>query len=483
MAIKGFTRKCKPLELLSDGEVEAMHVASVDILKETGVKFDTKWACDFLKKNGCKVDEETRVVRFPEGLVEEAIRKTPSTFRAIAREEKYDMVYSRDVVYYQDAPAMHIYDFQTQTTRKPTKQEYSEYVKVLDYLPTIHGLSCYPYFACEGVPPVMVMPELMAIKFKHTSKFHECPYSNDSEIFCIEMAQAVGCEILGAISVSSPLCWSEAAVNQARRFVEAGFPVGPCSGATFGATAPATLAGAVAKTNAELISMLVFVQLLNPGQRALMWELDLPQNMKTGSPDFGQITAAIANAMYNQVWRYYRVPTANATPGFINAKTPDFQSGYERSIGTIISALSGCCLIQLHGCVMGELSGHPAMAVLDDDIAAMVGKVIEGESVDHETLAVDLIKEVGPAPGHFMSKEHTRKWWQKEQFVAKSIDRTPNYKDWYANDKKDAIKFALERTKEILDTHKPNILDENKSAEIDKILEKARKYYKGKGQL
>ncbi len=483
MSVKGYTRKYKSLQLLSDSDVEAIHTASVDILKETGVKFDSEWACDFFKKNDCMVNNESRIVRFPEGMVEEAIRKTPSVFRVKAREEKYDMVYSKDIVYYQDAPAMNIYDFETQTTRKPTREEYVDYVRVLDYLPTVHGLSCYPYFACEGVPPVMVMPELMAIKFKYTSKFHECPYSNDSEIFCIEMAQIAGCEILGAISVSSPLCWSEAAVNQARRFVNAGFPVGPCSGATFGATSPSTLAGAVAKTNAELISMLVFIQLIKPGQRALMWELDIPQNMKTGSPDFGQITASIANAMFNQMWQYYRVPTANATPGFINAKTPDFQSGYERALGTLMSALSGCNLIQLHGCVMGELSGHPVMAVLDDDIAGMVGRIIEGEVVDNETLAVDLIREVGPAPGHFMDREHTRKWWQKEQFIAKSIDRTPNYKDWYANDKMDSIKYAIKRTKEIIETHKPNVLDEEKSTEIDKILEKARKYYKEKGMI
>ncbi len=483
MALKGFKRKCKPVELLSEEEVETMHTASIDILKETGVRFESKWALNFLKKNGCLVDRSNNRVRFPEGLVEECIRKTPSTFRVKAREEKYDEIYSRDTVYFQDAPAMHTLDLDSFTTRPPTKSEYADYVKVLDALPTVHNLSAYPYFGCKDVPPVMIMPELMAIKFKYTSKFHQSPYANDSEIFSIKMAKAAGMEIMGNISLAAPLSWFDSAVNSARRFIEAGFPVVQCSGSSFGATAPATIAGAVTKTNAEHMSMLVLVQLINPGQRVFLWDLDFPQNMKTGSPGFGQIGASIGCSMFNQMWRYYRVPVGNATVGFVNAKTPDFQGGYERSIGTLVSALSGCSLIQLHGCVMGELSGHPVQAVLDDDIAGMVGRFIEGEMVNNETLAIDLIREVGPVPGHYLSKAHTRKWWQKEQFIPKAADRTPNYRDWFKGGKKTALDLAKEMTKKILDTHHPSILDEEKSEEIDKILQEARKYYKERGML
>lgn len=279
------------------------------------------------------------------------------------------------------------------------------------------------------------------------------------------------------------MTWDDSAISLARRFIEAGFPLGPVSGSNFGATAPATIAGAVAKTNAELISMLVFIQLINPGHRCLMWRLDFPQNMKTGSPAFGQIGASIGNAIYNQMWRYYRVPTGNGTVGFINAKVPDFQSGYEKGIGTLISALSGCSLVQLHGCVMGELSAHPVQAILDDDIAGMVGRFMEGETVNDETLAVDLIRKIGPIPGHYLSSAHTRKWWQREQYIPNAADRTPKYGDWFNSGKKTALDLAKERTKKISETHQSSILDEEKSGEIDKILEEARKYYKEKRML
>ena len=415
--------------------------------------------------------------------LKECIRKAPDTFRTKAREEKYDMVYSKNTVYFQDSPAGHTLDLDNFTPRIPTVQEYIDYIKVLDFLPTVHGLSAYPYFGCIDIPPVMIMPELIALKLKYTSKFHECPYSNDSEIFCIEMAQNAGQEILGVLSVASPLAWYDSAINQARRFIDAGFPVGPTAGSSYGATAPATIAGAIAESNAEIISMLVFIQLLNPGHRALIWQLNFPINMKTGAPAFGQIGASLGNAIFNQMWRYYNIPMANATVGFINSKVPEFQSGYERALGTIISALSGCNLIQLHGCIMGEITGHPVQAVLDDDIAGMVGRFIEGEIVNDETIALDLIKEVGTSPGHFLNKDHTRLWWKIQQFVPKAADRTSTYEEWFNNGRKTALEIAKERTKEILRDHKTSMLDEEKSEKIDEILDKARKYYKEKDML
>jgi trimethylamine---corrinoid protein Co-methyltransferase len=483
MALKGYKRKFRPLEILSGEEVEAIHAASIDILKETGVKFESKWALDFLEKNDCIVDRDRSVVRFPEGLVEESVRRAPSVYRVKAREEKYDEVYCKDTVYFQDAPAMNTIDLDDYSTRTPTKSEYIDYVKVLDALDTVHNLSSYPYFGVSGVPPIMAMPELMAIKFKYTSKFHQSPYAEDNEIFSIKMAKAVGMEIMGNISQAAPLTWFDSAVSSARRFIEAGFPVVQCSGSTFGATAPATIAGAVAKTNAEHMSMIVMVQLINPGHRILLWDLDFPQNTRTGAPAFGQIGTSIGCSMFNQMWRHYGIPVGNATVGFVNSKIPDFQGAYERTIGTLTSALTGCSLIQLHGCVMGELSGHPVQAVLDDDIAGMVGRFIQGEQVNDDTLAVDLIREVGQIPGHYLGKKHTLDWWRKEQFIPSAADRTSSYSDWYKGGKKTCLDLAKERVKNILKTHQPLVLDEEKSGKIDKILEEARQYYKKRDML
>jgi len=102
--------------------------------------------------------------------------------------------------------------------------------------------------------------------------------------------------------------------------------------------------------------------------------------------------------------------------------------------------------------------------------------------VTEETLAIDLIEEVGPIPGFYLDKRHTRKWWKKEQFVPKVADRL-TYPEWLKKGKKSALEYARERMKNILATHEPKSLSEDQDKEISKILEEAKKYYKEKGMM
>ena len=57
---------------------------------------------------------------------------------------------------------------------------------------------------------------------------------------------------------------------------------------------------------------------------------------------------------------------------------------------------------------------------------------------------VDLINQVGPIPGHFLSTAHTREWWRKEQFIPQAADLEA-YPVWVKSGKKDALTLAKER--------------------------------------
>ncbi len=89
----------------------------------------------------------------------------------------------------------------------------------------------------------------------------------------------------------------------------------------------------------------------------------------------------------------------------------------------LLDAISGVNVTLLHGGISQELTAHPVQAILGDDIAGMIGRVMEGAEVNEGTLAIDLIKEIGPIPGFYLNSEHTRKWWKKEQFIPKVADR------------------------------------------------------------
>ncbi|MCK5212685.1 MAG: trimethylamine methyltransferase family protein, partial [Dehalococcoidia bacterium] len=144
--------------------------------------------------------------------------------------------------------------------------------------------------------------------------------------------------------------------------------------------------------------------------------------------------------------------------------------------------ISGGNTMLFHGSVHGELTHHPIQAILDDDMAGMVGRFMEGVEVSTESLATDLIEKVGPVPGHFMNAAHTRKWWKQEQFVPKTSDRL-TYPEWQTSGKKTCIDYARERMDDLVATHKPMPLTPSQEDAIERVLEEARTYYLKKGLI
>jgi trimethylamine--corrinoid protein Co-methyltransferase len=482
MALKGFSRNFKPLEILTEQEVEAIHRGTLEVLWKTGVRMEHERALKLLKKNGCQVDYHDMRVRFPPALVEDSLRKCPSVFGVKARDPRNDLMLGGNTTYLSPFPGMSTVDLDTWEPRTATRKEFYDGLRVEDGLETVSLIQQYtPYFAFEGVPPVMAMAECMAGKIRSSTKFTAEGYANESEIFTIQMAQAVGAEMFVPCLPASPLAYYYDAIEAALRGVEAGFPIKEATGPVLGGTAPASTAGAIISANAELIGAIVLFQLVKPGTRIIVSDLIFPQNMRTGSPAFGAIGSSMHTAGFNQMWRGYGVPTSN-TATITSSKQIDFQAGYEKAISALLFTLSGASLLQFHGAIYGELSHHPVQAILDDDVAGMIGRFIQGIEVNDETLAIDLIEEVGPIPGHFLSKAHTRKWWKLEQFVPRAADRL-TYPEWMKSGKKSCLDYARERMEEILATHKPTPLAPSQEEDIERILEEARKYYREKGLI
>ena len=62
MALKGFVRKYKPLEIITKEEVESIHKSTLEVLWTTGVRMEHDRALKLLESNGCKVDYENKKV-------------------------------------------------------------------------------------------------------------------------------------------------------------------------------------------------------------------------------------------------------------------------------------------------------------------------------------------------------------------------------------------------------------------------------------
>ena len=110
--------------------------------------------------------------------------------------------------------------------------------------------------------------------------------------------------------------------------------------------------------------------------------------------------------------------------------------------------------------------------ILDSEFARMIKYVVKGIPVNDETLAVDVIKEVGPF-GDFLTHKHTLQR-MRSQSQPEFIDRTMR-EAWEKKGSKNAHQRAVEKVKHILETHKPTPLPQKVLDKIQSIVVETEK--------
>jgi len=231
---------------------------------------------------------------------------------------------------------------------------------------------------------------------------------------------------------------------------------------------------------AEVLGSIVLIQLVRKGNPVFVISFTHAQNMRNGTLIFGSPLNFLYNVMWSQVWRARGIPSMAGAPGASMSKKIDYQCGYEKAMGALLAALSGAHMISSPGGLTGELSYHPVLSIIDNDMLGAVGRFLRGVTFSHEALALDLIEKDGPF-SFYLDKEHTMNWWKLEHYIPKVLD-LETYDDWLENGKKSVLENAKERMQSILSSYKCK-LSEEKQQELDKILEEARKYYKEKDML
>jgi len=481
MAREGVKRNFRVFDILNKDQEEALHQATMRVLWETGVNMHDERALKVMAEGGCKVDFDTHRVRIPEKLATESLAKCPNQWRVKARNPENDCIIGGgDNTHICHSIGMTTVDLDTWVPREPTRKEYYDYMKILDWLPNSCAMGAFPYFGFEKVPQCMRLIEGHAAKVRLSSKAQMEGSVVDNDIWNIEICKATGQEMMHLCNPAVPLTFYENTVSQVFRYTKEDMPFHFASGPVAGATAPATMAGAVVMNNADAIAGMVLTQLIKPGHRVWAGSMIMAQNMSTGTPAFAAISNSMMEAVFNQMWRRYEVPNWNTACAWVNSKAIDYQAAYETAIGALSCALSGTSLVILQGGLTGELTAHPVKALLDEDIAGMLARYLKGVEVTDETLAVELIDEVGPIPGHFLSTAHTREWWKNEQYVPLVADRL-TFPEWAKMGSKKAIDHAREKIEEIISTHKTEMVSPQQEQAIEDILKDAREHYRKKG--
>jgi trimethylamine--corrinoid protein Co-methyltransferase len=377
--LKGFTRNYPPLNMLTAEQEASIHGGAMYTMHKTGMQIEHKGALELMADAGCEVDFEAQRVRIPSWLIEECLRKTPSQFRLKARDSAQDLMVGGDNVYFMQGMGMRYIDLDTWETRPATGAEHRDAMIVADALPNIHLAEAWEiYTDRRNVPPVMGMLENLASGIRYSSKTQVAGNIKDTEIFAIEMAKAVGTDLFPEIEHACPLTIQEGGADAAFRYADAGIPFVPALSVSSGATGPATLAGAVVLKIAETMAWVVMTQVHTPGAPMAIHHGISATDMRTGNKVLSTPSRGVGTAMMNQMLRLYGIPIWSNTGFASTSKKIDFQAGYEKSVGTLLSALTGGHVQMYQGGSSTELMYSPEMAVMEDDVAGWIGGVLEG---------------------------------------------------------------------------------------------------------
>jgi len=235
-----------------------------------------------------------------------------------------------------------------------------------------------------------------------------------------------------------------------------------------GATAPPCLAGTVSQAWAECLGGLVYVNAIKPGAPAILGTWPFVSDLRTGAMSGGSPEQGILSAACAQIGIYFDLPMGTGA-GMSDSKLPDFQGGAEHASNVAVSALAGANIIyESAGMYASLLSACPESILLDNDSLGACMRMVKGLPVNEKTLGFDVIKDVClNSKGHYLGSDQTLDVMQSEYIYPDFYNRlSPG--EWLDAGKPEALKLAVNKTKEILSNYFPKHISDEIDDEIRK---------------
>ncbi len=463
------------LNILSPEDVQRIHTATLDVIESVGVRFPSHKALDVWEAHGATVDRDTMIVKAPGHLIEEALKKAPPVYTLAARDPEQDLPLDGNHVYVgTDGCGVQIIDLETGELRRSRVQDVAEIARVADYVEEI-AFHWTPVSAQDYPPHTRSLHEIRAIWENSTKHVQtESIYSEEEARAAVEMAAVIagGKEELRKRPVLSimqcttpPLGQDGGSLEAALVAAEAGLPVGFMTMTSCASTAPATLAGNLVVGNAEVISALAMIELAYPGAPVFYAAAQTAMDLRTGGYTGGGPEDFLFGGATNVLADFYNVPLSMGSFA-TGAKEPNWQAGVDNSLSTLMACISMSDMLLGVGLLHGSRIWSYEQMLLDCEIFDIVYHMMKGIVVDDETLALDVIRAVGPG-GNFLAQKHTKRH-MRELWVPQFMDRRP-YTEW--QEKRDGPRdWAREKARQILATHEPEPLAPKVSAELKRII-------------
>ncbi|MHA1913430.1 MAG: trimethylamine methyltransferase family protein [Promethearchaeota archaeon] len=462
--------KLPKLEVLTKEEVKTIHSASLLLLSTIGIKIDSKEVRDRVKQIGAETDDNSTFVRFSEALIKEQLRKIPNSFKLHGPDGTFNFeVDTTSTKFATIGTPVKIYD--------PTKKNSVRKTVMADTINQIRVVDSLEHILCSHVdvwPHDINYTALHAHCIyqwaKNTRKpyglgcFGRLPSQDMMDMISIivggkkELIQRP--RLVGFFNPTSPLRLPQILTNGYEVFAKYKQPTIVAPEALAGISAPVTLAGLLAQTNAEVIGAAIIGQMFNPGSPIFFGTVSTIGDMRTGNSALGSIETGIITAGMAQLARFYDIPS-RGPGGITDSKCLDVQNGFERLQTLLFAAQAGINYITCAGTYEETLVEALELLLVDDELAGVVNRALEGITVNEDTIALDVIKNVVTSEKkgvNYLSEKHTRKYMHEELYIPKLINRDRR-STWRKKGSLDIIETAGNKVKQILQSFNPPKLD------------------------
>jgi trimethylamine--corrinoid protein Co-methyltransferase len=396
---------------LADEQAERIHTASLEILERTGVRFYNDEAVDLFRSAGAAIEDGGRV-RIPPERVEWALRATPKKLTLFDQRGAPTLNLSGRQAYYGNgSDLLYIIDHRNGRRRRAVYQDVMEGVRLLDKLSEIDFVMSF--FHPEDMPAGEAETLQMRAMLDYSDKpiiyvttnlartvdvVHMCESGVGEAAFRDHPFAAC------YINIATPLRHNRESVEKLLWLAERGLPMiyRPAI-FTRGVTTPITVAGFIALNNAAQLAGAVLAQLKREGTPII--------RCSHGGATFdmkimmGQLAAPEAQGFNADLAHWYGQPCFG-NGGMSGSSHVDQQAAAEAALTLMSSTLSGAQLIHDVGYLENGLTGSFEQLLICHEMISWLRRFMVGLRVDSETLALDVIDEVGP-DGQFLEMEHT----------------------------------------------------------------------------
>ena len=465
------------MAVLSRSEIEKIHDTSLRILSEIGFRIDSPTVLRFLTEAGVRADETKQLIFLTERQVDNALKSAPRTVRICSRGGK-DHIIPREGVQLisTDGQPAAVFDSKTRKKRPSKLQDLINLTILADALPEVDYI--WPPVVATDMPPSRSSFYEFLASITHSSKHiqHSAATAEEAN-FQIE----VGAAILGSreglerrpifSNVCTPISPLRYDLGEAEGMVtlaKAGIPVVQLSMGIAGSVTPVSIAGTLAVVNAENLCGLAITQFSNPGAPSIYSSFSGVTDLKSGVFLCGTPEGALMDTAAAEMARHYNLPCCAGGPGTAS-RTISMEAGYQAAMTAMASLLAGTdMLVGLGGF---DRSGIVSMEklVMDCELWRMLKRLRDGIAVDEASLGLDAIKRQGPG-GTFLSDPHTLKFMRKDLMIPQVTGyHAPGQPDYSTND---LDEYARKRVEEILETHKPGLLDKATANRVGVVAKK-----------